>query len=109
MKQSRAKPMRSLNADVERAAQQAIAPDRNQLASHRQLVARCGCCPAGEARRYAASQRQDSEGLSNEAGKTDVTLNGSLEGRSNNSFNASGISLDVIQLVGCLSQFFPPR
>jgi hypothetical protein len=28
---------------------------------------------------------------------------------SNNSFNASGISMNVIRKVGCFSQFFPPR
>jgi hypothetical protein len=27
----------------------------------------------------------------------------------NNSFNASGISMDVIRKVECFSQFFPPR
>ena len=29
--------------------------------------------------------------------------------RPNNSFNASGWSLDVIRKVECFSQFFPPR
>jgi hypothetical protein len=29
--------------------------------------------------------------------------------QSNNSFNASGNNLDVIQLVECFSQYFPPR
>jgi hypothetical protein len=31
------------------------------------------------------------------------------QGRSNISLNASGISMDVIRKVGCLSQSFPPR
>ena len=32
-----------------------------------------------------------------------------FEAQSNNSFNASGNSMDVIRKVECFSQFFPPR
>jgi hypothetical protein len=35
------------------AAEQALAADRNQRASHRQLAARCSCRPAAEAQRSA--------------------------------------------------------
>jgi len=41
--------------------------------------------------------------------KADAELNDTLEGRSNNSFNASGISMDVIRQIEGFSQFFPPR
>jgi hypothetical protein len=41
--------------------------------------------------------------------KTCAELNDILIGRSNNSFNASGNSSDVIRKVEGFSQFFPPR
>jgi hypothetical protein len=44
-----------------------------------------------------------------EALKAKAALNGVINGRSNNSFNASGISLDVIRQIEGFSQFFPPR
>ena len=43
-----------MNAHVGHAAEQLIAPDRNELASHARLVARCGRFPAGEFGRYIA-------------------------------------------------------
>jgi hypothetical protein len=41
--------------------------------------------------------------------KTDAGLNAILDGRSNNSLNASGNSLDVIREIEGFSQSFPPR
>src|SRR4051812_30606173 len=41
--------------------------------------------------------------------KAEYRLNDFNDGRPNNSFNASGNSLDVIRKVGGFSQFFPPR
>src|SRR4051794_29667914 len=43
-----------------------------------------------------ASHKQDSSDLSNEARKTNAELNGRITGRSNISFDASGMSLAVI-------------
>ena len=42
---------RKLDAHINGAAQQAIAPDRNELVFHRELAARCRYFPAGESRR----------------------------------------------------------
>jgi hypothetical protein len=47
------KPKRKLSVHVKGAAQQAIAPDRIELACDREVAARCGCFPAGESRRWA--------------------------------------------------------
>jgi hypothetical protein len=41
--------------------------------------------------------------------KADAKLKDTIYRRSNNSFNASGISMDVIRKIGCFSQYFPPR
>jgi hypothetical protein len=41
--------------------------------------------------------------------RTEAALKAFDDGRSNNSLNASGISLDVIRKVEGFSQFFPPR
>ena len=54
MERSRVKQKRSFNSHVGRAAQQAIAPDRIQIASHRELGWSRSCVPAGESQRYAA-------------------------------------------------------
>jgi hypothetical protein len=43
-----------------------------------------------------ASLKQDSRGSDGETQKTNATLSGTTDARSNNSFNASGISLDFI-------------
>ena len=41
--------------------------------------------------------------------KSDSELNDTIQVRSNNSFNASGMSAAVIRKIGCLVRCFPPR
>jgi hypothetical protein len=54
----RAKTKLTWRDHVENAAEQLIAPDRNELASYRELGARCSYFPAGEFERYAAPLKQ---------------------------------------------------
>jgi hypothetical protein len=54
-------------------------------------------------------KNKTAEPCESQAGRANAALNGTSHGRSNNSFNASGISMDVIREIGCLSHCSPPR